>query len=82
MLVLKFRPNVTTDRRRRSGRTHETSRGVDEHLCSESGAMLDDQGWGQDVLREVSTERSTAWLTWGQEVETEGPQVALVVLYT
>ncbi len=82
VLVLKFRPNVMTDCRGGSGKTHEMSRGVDEHLCSESGAMLDDQGWGEDVLREVSTERSTAWLTWGQEVETEGPQVALLVLYT
>ncbi len=61
--------------------THKTSRDVDEHLCSESGAMLDDQSWGQDVLREVSTEQSTAWLTWGQEVKTEGPQIVLVVLY-
>lgn len=48
VLVLKFRPNVTTDRRREG--THETSRGVGEHLCSESGARLDDQGWRQDCI--------------------------------
>ena len=43
VLVKKFRPNVTTGCRVRSGRLTRTSRGVDEHLCSESGARLDSQ---------------------------------------
>ena len=34
---------VTTGCRVRSGRLTRTSRGVDEHLCSESGARLDSQ---------------------------------------
>ena len=34
---------VTTDCRVRSGRLTRTSKGVDEHLCSESGARLDSQ---------------------------------------
>ena len=67
----KFRPNVTTERRVRIRDTHETSRSADEHLCSESGAKLDGQGWRQDVLSEVYYKRNTARLTWRQEVETE-----------
>ena len=35
--------DVTTGCRVRSGRLTRTSRGVDEHLCSESGARLDSQ---------------------------------------
>ena len=34
---------VTTGCRVRSGRLTRTSRGVDEHLCNESGARLDSQ---------------------------------------
>ena len=34
---------VTTGCRVRSGRLTRTSKGVDEHLCSESGARLDSQ---------------------------------------
>ena len=37
------RPLVTTGCRVRSGRLTRTSRGVNEHLCNESGARLDSQ---------------------------------------
>jgi hypothetical protein len=71
VLVRKFRPNVTTERRVRIRDTYEASRSADEHLCSENGAKLDGQDWRQDVLSEVYYKRNTAGLTWRQEVETE-----------
>ena len=40
---LHHRLIVTTGCRVRSGRLTRTSRGVDKHLCSESGARLDSQ---------------------------------------
>ena len=43
MLVSADMLNVTTGCRVRSGRLTRTSRGVDEHLCSESGARLNSQ---------------------------------------
>ena len=50
------------------------SRGVNEHLCSESGAKLDTQDWRQVVvLSEYTTQQNTLKLTWRQEVETESP---------
>ena len=49
VLELKFQPNVTTDCRG-IRRSLEVSRGIIEHLCSVSGARLNDQGWRQVVL--------------------------------
>ena len=82
MLVKKFRPNVTTGCRVRSREAYETSKGVDERLCSESGARLDSQAGDKSVLSEVST-REIQWGSPGDKrSKLESPGSRLQSLYT
>ena len=60
------------------GKTHETSRGVDGHLRSESGARLNDQGWRQVCIERVSTSE-VQWGLPGDKRSKLSLQVARVV---
>ena len=60
-----------TESRVRIRDVYETSRGVDERLCSESGAKLDNQAGDKRCIERVNYERNTLRLTWRQEIKTE-----------
>ena len=81
MLVKKFRPNVTTGCRVRSREAYETSKGVDERLCSESGARLDSQAGDKSVLSEVTTSEIQQGLPGDKRSKLRSPGSKLQSLY-